>query len=304
MQVITKNTEERVFKTLKECWSEQPTYRCLHLKFSQIDEDIQEWFELLLHAFRTQLDDQTLQVYLCADQDIFIITRTLTQKRVDDFFAHIAPKLTPAFLSPGLASLFEIGVDWARLRNICQKKLEAVALAHAQHKQSQKQNLEKVSKTQALKVLDHDLIKSLSTRRNNRDNPEIMIVEDDAFSQKMVNAALKNTYPLSMSDDGAGALMSYVSKAPDVLFLDIGLPDMNGHDVLEKLFKIDPNAYVVMFSGNGDKKNVLKAVELGAKGFVGKPFTKEKLIAYIEKSPFIQHKKNKERIHGNSVHEC
>ena len=45
-----------------------------------------------------------------------------------------------------------------------------------------------------------------------------------------------------------------------------------------------------MFSGNGDRDNVLKAIELGAKGFVGKPFTKDKLFQYIEKSPFIQEK--------------
>ena len=96
--------------------------------------------------------------------------------------------------------------------------------------------------------------------------------------------------------------MNYVNKAPDVLFLDIGLPDINGHDVLERLFKLDPQAYVVMFSGNGDRENVLKAVELGAKGFVGKPFTQEKLIQYIEKSPFIQEKLNREKQYGNLVH--
>ena len=95
--------------------------------------------------------------------------------------------------------------------------------------------------------------------------------------------------------------MSYVNKAPDVLFLDIGLPDINGHEVLEKLFKLDPDAYVVMFSGNGDKENIMKAVELGAKGFVGKPFSQEKLLQYIQKSPFIQEKQKREKTHGNLV---
>jgi FixJ family two-component response regulator len=50
-----------------------------------------------------------------------------------------------------------------------------------------------------------------------------------------------------------------------------------------------------MFSGNGDRDNIIKAMQLGAKGFVGKPFTKDKLIAYIEKSPFIIAKNNQER---------
>jgi len=42
-----------------------------------------------------------------------------------------------------------------------------------------------------------------------------------------------------------------------------------------------------MFSGKGDRDNIMKAVEMGAKGFVGKPFTREKLFQYIEKSPFV-----------------
>ena len=84
--------------------------------------------------------------------------------------------------------------------------------------------------------------------------------------------------------------MIYVNKAPAVRFLDIGLPDIDGHTVLKKVFEIDPDAYVVMFSGNGDKENVMKAVKTGAKGFVGKPFTKDKLYQYIDKSPFVQTK--------------
>ena len=302
MQVITQNTEERLLETLKNCWEANPTHRCLQLKFSQVEEDVHEWLELLCHELRTQLDDQALEIYLCQDQDVFILTRILTQKGVEDFFAHIAPRLTPALSSPGLACLFEIGVDWPKLRQICEKKIEAIALARSLREQKKKEELEKIGKKEALKALSKDLIKSLASRRCNRNKPEIMIVEDDPFSQKMVRSALKSKYPLSMSGDGAGALMSYVNKAPDVLFLDIGLPDINGHEVLKRLFKIDPDAYVVMFSGNGDKENVLKAVELGAKGFVGKPFSKEKLIAYIEKSPFIQEKKNRESAHGNLVH--
>lgn len=301
MQIITQNTEGRLLETLKGHWENYPTYRCLQLRFSQVEEDIEEWFQLLLEELRMQLDSQNMEVYLCDDQDIFIVARMLTQKRVDEFLAHLAPKLAPAFSSKRLASLFEIGVDWPKLRKIGEKKIEAIALAEAMRGQQKKEQLEKLSKKHALKALNQDLIATLAARRSKRETVEIMIVEDDPFSQKMVGSALKNKYPLSMSDDGAGALMSYVNKAPDVLFLDIGLPDIDGHEVLKRLFKIDPNAYVVMFSGNGDRENVLKAVELGAKGFVGKPFTKDKLISYIEKSPFIQEKKNKEGLNGYSA---
>ncbi len=301
MVIITQNTEAALIQKLKSHWEAFPHHRCLQLKLSQIQEHVgatisentmKEWYNVIYNSFREAMDDKSSEFYICCDRDIFIITRTLTQKRVHTILSNLAQKLTPALSSPALASLFEIGVDWSRLRQICTKKIEAIEILRAKSLQKKKEDLEAVSKEEALKALNKDLIKSLPQRRKSREEPLVMVVEDDPFSQKMVANALKGKYTVSMSDDGAGALMSYVRNAPDVLFLDIGLPDINGHEVLKKLFKIDPDAYVVMFSGNGDRDNVLKAIQLGAKGFVGKPFTKDKLIEYIEKSPFMPQKQN------------
>ena len=294
MLVIQKRTEETLFKTLQEHWQTCPTHRCLQLKFSALEDDVQNWFQDVLGILRQGLDDKTAQLYLCDDKDIFILSRYITLKHVNEFLSHLSPVLAPAPLGE-LASLFEIGVDWPRLRNICQRKIEdlrtrqdkkAVEVAFEERQDKKPQSL------------NGSLIQSLSARRAQRDIPEILIVENDMFSQKLVGNALKDDYPLFMASDGQDALSSYVTKAPDVLFLDIGLPDMCGHEVLERIFKLDPDAYVVMFSGNGDRENVLKAIELGAKGFVGKPFTQEKLFQYIEKSPFIQAKQNREKTHG------
>lgn len=306
MLIIAENTERQLLQELKHCRDNFPTFRCLHLKFSQIDLEKQNWFSVFAKFLESYFEDQKLRIYRCYDSDVFVLTRTMTQKRVDEFLAHLPPQLGPAlqlFSKPGLASLFEIGVDWPRLRTLCEKKIENIKIEHLHQEAEARKRAEraKIHREETLKTIDVDLIKSLSARRKHRDLPEIMVVEDDLFSQKLVGNALKGQYPLSMTGDGQGALMNYVSKAPDVLFLDIGLPDINGHEVLEKLFKIDPDAYVVMFSGNGDKDNVLKAIQLGAKGFVGKPFTKEKLFQYIQKSPFIQEKQNREKAHGHSI---
>ncbi len=311
MKVIKEKTEERLLQTLRNFWEEFPTHRCLHLKLSQIQDPsgnvvpentVKEWLDVIFITFSEVVDDKSSKLYVCHDRDVFILTRTLTHKRVEELLAHLSPKLTPALSSPGLATLFEIGVDWPKLRTLCEKKIETLEILNSQRQIEWKEKTSKISREEMLKTLDKDLISSLAMRREQRETPEIMIVEDDLFSQKLIGNALKSKYKLSMSSDGAGALMSYVNKAPDVLFLDIGLPDMNGHEVLERIFKLDPDAYVVMFSGNGDKENVMKAVDLGAKGFVGKPFTQERLLQYIEKSPFIQEKQKKESIHGDIIH--
>lgn len=303
MLVVVKNAENTLLQELRSCWESFPSHRCLYLKCSQLEQGKEEWFPYLSAALKSFLDDTSAKLYLCHDNDVFVLCRTLTQKRVDEFLTHLFPILAPAPVK-GLAALFEIGVDWSKLRVLCEKKIENIKLQQSkkQHQAKKKEEFSQLSCDETLKTLNKDLISSLPMRRTQRETPEIMIVEDDPFSQKLVGNALKGKYPISITNDGQGAIMSYVKKAPDVLFLDIGLPDIDGHEVLEKLFKFDPDAYVVMFSGNGDKENIMKAVELGAKGFVGKPFTQEKLLQYIQKSPFIQEKQNKEKTHGNLIH--
>ena len=112
---------------------------------------------------------------------------------------------------------------------------------------------------------------------------------------------MQKKYKVYATQDGQGAVLNYLNKAPDVVFLDIDLPDMSGHDVLSKIFALDPEAYIIMFSGNGDRGNVLKAIERGAKGFVGKPFSQDKLTHYIQKSPFVKIKTQKEHSYEYSA---
>ena len=300
MLVIVKNTEEILYKELKGCWEKFPTHRCLHLKFSQIEQNQEEWRERFLDILQSEIDDRLARTYICYDQDIFVLTRYMTGKSVSKLLQQLAPLFNQKDIEK-YAALYETGVDWPKLRTLCEKKIENFhVLYNSSPAQTEKEEFN-ISKQEALSALDVNLISSLSTRRKQRENPVIMVVEDDVLSQKLVGNALKNKYPLAMTADGQGALMNYVTRAPDVLFLDIGLPDMNGHDVLKKIFEIDPQAYVVMFSGKGDKSNVIKAVELGASGFIGKPFAPEKLFQYIEKSPFIQAKHKKEGEHGHRL---
>ena len=128
---------------------------------------------------------------------------------------------------------------------------------------------------------------NITQRRAKRNHPEIMIIEDDPFSRRLVENTLLKKYPLTGLAEATYALDTYTRIAPDVLFLDINLPDVTGHELLEKIIIIDPDAYVVMLSGNSDRHNITQAMSKGAKGFVAKPFSKEKLFHYIEHCPTI-----------------
>lgn len=301
--MISKSAELEFLKIAKGLEEKQPTHRCLYLRFSQLDVEKKRWLPYVRHALSHFAYNGTTDLYMCHDDDLFILGRTWSYKGLEEFLSFLSSKLAPASLPRELASLFELGVDWPRIKALCAAKIENIKRIQEEKDKTDKTKevIAKVSREETFTKLDPDLISSLMMRRDSRENIEIMVVEDDPFSQKLVSNALGARYSYSMTADGQGAIMNYIVKAPDVLFLDIGLPDIDGHEVLEKLFKIDPSAYVVMFSGNGDKENVMKAIQLGAKGFVGKPFTKEKLFQYIEKSPFVQSKQKKDTSYGSLV---
>ena len=298
-----ENAEKGLLEDLKAMSENQPSQRCLFLRCSHIEEEREAWLPIILKVLREEFYDGLEGLYVCHDNDIFILGRFWTYKKLDEFLTHLTPKLPPA-PSQELARLFEVGVHWSQLRTLCEKKIENLELLQQASLQEDAQaaELEMVSREETFNTIDPDLISSLPMRREHRNSIEIMVVEDDVFSQKLIQNTIGKRYPLSITADGQGAVLSYVHKAPDILFLDIGLPDIDGHEVLEKLFELDPQAYVVMFSGNGDRENVLKAIELGAKGFVGKPFTKDKIFQYIQKSPFIQAKEKGANHHGHSTH--
>ncbi len=67
------------------------------------------------------------------------------------------------------------------------------------------------------------------------------------------------------------------------------MPDVTRHELLEKIITIDPEAYIIMLSGNASQANIVQAMSLGAKGFIAKPFSREKIFQYIDRCPTIKH---------------
>lgn len=133
----------------------------------------------------------------------------------------------------------------------------------------------------SLPELDLDIFKAAAAQRSTRKRPVVMIVEDDPFTRRLVLMALKADFDVVEAENGASAIEAYQTYAPDAAFLDIELPDTNGHIILKKLITADKGAFIVMLSANSMKENVLAALEIGAQGFVTKPFAKEKLMHYL-----------------------
>lgn len=83
--------------------------------------------------------------------------------------------------------------------------------------------------------------------------------------------------------NGEDAIEAFKAHLPDVVFLDIELPDMDGHLILKQLRQIKSNAFIVMVSAHSTINNVKEAISNGAAGFIVKPFSAKKITTVLKK---------------------
>lgn len=127
----------------------------------------------------------------------------------------------------------------------------------------------------------------LNTRQERKKNI-IMVVDDDNFMRSLVSKSFADRAQVLEVDDGMDIVEAYLEHLPDVLFLDIHLPNISGIELLEEILSFDDSAYVVIISSDSNRDNVLDAKKLGTKGFLAKPFSKEKLESCYNKCPTVR----------------
>jgi two-component system chemotaxis response regulator CheY len=114
----------------------------------------------------------------------------------------------------------------------------------------------------------------------------VLVVDDAAFMRKMVSDALSGGGHEIVGEAGNGeeALVRYQELKPDVMTLDITMPEKDGLAALKDIIAADPGAKVVMCSALGQESKVLESIKLGAKDFVVKPFQADRVLSAIEKA--------------------
>jgi two-component system, chemotaxis family, chemotaxis protein CheY len=114
----------------------------------------------------------------------------------------------------------------------------------------------------------------------------ILIVDDAAFMRMMIRDILtKNGYDVcGEANDGAQAIERFKELRPDLVTMDITMPEMDGIAALKEIKKMDPNAKVIMCSAMGQQAMVIDAIQAGAKDFIVKPFQPDRVIEAIKKT--------------------
>lgn len=110
----------------------------------------------------------------------------------------------------------------------------------------------------------------------------ILIVEDDSGLQKYLKEFLiDNGYTANIAGDGVTALRMIKKSPPDVVILDLGLPDMTGESVCLEIRKNYPNLPVIILTAKDTVADVVAGLNLGADDYVTKPFVADELLARI-----------------------
>ena len=111
----------------------------------------------------------------------------------------------------------------------------------------------------------------------------VLVVEDQPFSRKLMQEYLRQFCSVDAAENVRNGLQSYLSKAPNIAFLDIEMPDDNGHMLANIIKRIDPDAFVVMVTGNHSAEDVAAARTNNVDGFIVKPFSKQKIMTCLDK---------------------
>ncbi|NLM34256.1 MAG: response regulator [Clostridiales bacterium] len=113
----------------------------------------------------------------------------------------------------------------------------------------------------------------------------VLIVDDAAFMRMMIKDILeKNGFEvIGEANNGIKAVEMYKKERPDVVTMDITMPDMDGIEAVRQIKAFDASAKVIMCSAMGQQTMVMDAIRAGARDFIVKPFQAERVLEAIRK---------------------
>jgi two-component system chemotaxis response regulator CheY len=113
----------------------------------------------------------------------------------------------------------------------------------------------------------------------------ILVVDDAAFMRMMIKDVLsKNGYEiLGEAENGQKAIEKYKELNPDLVIMDITMPEVDGIQAVKEIKKIDANAKIIMCSAMGQQAMVIESIQAGARDFIVKPFQADRVVEAVKK---------------------
>ena len=113
---------------------------------------------------------------------------------------------------------------------------------------------------------------------------KVLLVDDAEFLRVRLTKMLSTDgYEVFQAENGLKAVSSYKELKPDIVLMDVTMPEMDGLTALKEIVGFDPKARVIMLTALGQESVVLEAVKSGARDFVVKPFEQDRVMKAITK---------------------
>jgi len=113
-------------------------------------------------------------------------------------------------------------------------------------------------------------------------NLTILVIEDNEMFRRLALDMLKD-YTTYAADSASDGIRKFKQYNPDIVFIDIELPDGSGQSILVQIKSLNPNAFMVMLTASNLQKDVQDSVKNGAQGYIIKPFSRQKIKDCIDK---------------------
>lgn len=288
--LVDKNAEDILYAAIlaKEHASQADTLSVicyLHCRLFQINEKSDP--ETLKSILTACQNIENITLYACADGDLIFQWRD--NGNYDDDRKIIKNAVLDIYKTKiaAVMSSEDFFTEYTHFDNISDLKSQCL-IKQGKRTKSAKELANYMKNDQLI----HTFAKTMNMlvmQRAMRVNPQILIVEDQTFSQKMLLSILKG-YTCHVASNIGDGLLKYIEKCPDIVLLDIDLPDISGHALAELINKIDRYAFIVMVTANYYESDVKAAKTNNVQGFIPKPYKKQAILDIIEK-----YKKHKEK---------
>ncbi len=277
MHTISHEAERQLHQRIEGDKTALPNMRCVYIRDLAPEIEITKIIDVL----RDEMIGMNSTCYVCEDRDVYLLDAGLSIRLLQKIIDRIAKDLS-VDLGGDKTSLYEVGFDWEKIQKTLTTKIEII---DERRRTAAKTQQEKKRQEVLGMAVDPALLSGIAAKRRAHKTIQVLVVEDDVFTHRLITKTIGDQAQVQFCTDAAQAISTYAIAAPHIVFLDIGLPDVSGHDVVTKILQLDPQAWIVMLSGNSDMSNVKQALSNGAKGFVVKPFTKAKIWEYINRCP-------------------
>lgn len=279
MQILSINAESQlagIVSSIGRTPSSWKGWSCLHIEMSADEpgqaEGAMLWVQSILESYLKGVEGR---VFFCHERHIHIFCKDTAHRILDQVAKEIGDLLLEedSILSEyNIYDLVEDGVIYAgRVLERTEDFLPVPVSRETGRYCFPADDL----------VLDFDRGEQDKTILNYPDYARVLLIEDDPVTRWIVRKSLRHACRFATAPTASQAYAMFQSFQPDIVFLDINLPDQSGRAVLEWILRNDPGVRVIMFSSNDNLDNIAQTLEKGASGFIAKPFLKEELLHYV-----------------------